>query len=195
MGGEPGQRAPTGDVGHLELEAARLRRRGRVVQLVCESRRERTQRQKPVAVALHCCVVRDHGNEHVHDGLEDRRLGHQQAPKCVRLDEEEPAVDGCPRRPSQQLAREDGDSPQEPAGLVMEEWQLVAGDVDRGLELTLEEKPPVDRLLVSAEDVLAGAVRLLYAVLRQLAQPLVGQIGEDRDPAQLAGVHQCAFRY
>ena len=97
--------------------------------------------------------------------------------------------------PSQQLAREDGDSPQEPAGLVMEEWQLVAGDVDRGLELTLEEKPPVDRLLVSAEDVLAGAVRLLYAVLRQLAQPLVGQIGEDRDPAQLAGVHQCAFRY
>ena len=95
MGGEPGQRAPTGDVGHLEFEAAPLRCRGRVVQLVCESRRERTQRQKPVAVALHCCVVRDHGNEHVHDGLEDRRLGHQQAPKCVRLDEEEPAVDGC----------------------------------------------------------------------------------------------------
>ena len=86
-------------------------------------------------------------------------------------------------------------APRNPPARVMEEWQLVAADVDRGLELTLEEKPPVDRLLLSAEDVLAGAVRLLDAVLRQLAQPLVGQIGEDRDPAKLAGVHQCAFRY
>ena len=50
--------------------------------------------------------------------------------------------------------------------------------------------------LGAAEDVFADVEPALGAVARELLEPLVGQVGEDGDPAQLARIErQWSFRY
>ena len=88
------------------------------------------------------------------------------------------------------------DRSQVAARFVVKERQLVAGDIDCGLELALEQQPPRRRFLVSAEDVLADLERALGAVPGELVKPLVGQVCESRDSAQLAGPRRHAsLRY
>ena len=171
-----------------QLGCRPLRRRGGVVQLVSETCRERAQGKQPVAVSLERRDAGQDRDEDAHHGLEHRGLGDEEHAEGLRLDEEQPGDGRCPGRSAQALAGEQRDRPEVPTGVVVKKRQLIAADVDRGLELALEQQPPEPRLIAAAEDVLADVVRPLGAVACELLEPLVRQVGEYGDPAELAGL-------
>ena len=128
--------------------------------------RKRAEGEQPVSVALDRRDAGEDRDEDAHHGLEHRRLGDEEHAKCLRLDEEHPGAGRRARRSAQALAREERDRAEVPAGVVMKKRQLIAADVDRRLELALEQEPPRRRFLVSPEHVLADVERALGTVAR-----------------------------
>lgn len=155
---------------------------------MCEPRRERAEREQPVAVTLNRREVRDHGNEDAHDGAEHCRFRDEQRPERVGLEEKQPAHPDRARRAAVDPAGDEGDRPEEAARLVVDQRKLVAANRARRLELSLEQQGQERGLLALAEEVLPRRQFELSAVASELFETLVCEVGQDGDPAQLARV-------
>jgi hypothetical protein len=176
-----------------ELRGGALGRSGGVVELVGEPGRHRAQGGEPLALLLDGGDPRDHGPDHVHDALEDRRLGERQAPEIVALDDRKPAGRHGHDAGAERGVGEHGDRAH-PGGRVVAARGLgaIAGDEQR-LGGALQQQDGGDLAALVGDDVPGrGLARLRDP--GPLGELVVGEIVEQVDRPEVVDGH-AATRY
>ena len=181
-----------------EVGGGALDRRGRVVELVGEPRGHGAQRLQALAVLLGAGQPRHDRLHLLHHAVVHRRVGERQAAEVVGRDERDLARDGRRHPHAERSAGEDGDGA-DPRRADLAPDRLGAAVVDdHGLRLALEQALEALDLGALLGQQLAGLVAAALGHRRPLREPIVVEVVEEVDGAQVGDgdgggrAHACA---